>query len=60
MADPPSGTSVNVELVMLPTFMASLKVAVTAEVIATLVLAFVGVTELTVGAATSAVVNDHV
>jgi hypothetical protein len=45
---------------MLAAFMASLKVAVTSDVMATPVVVFVGVTEETVGGGTGAVVNDQV
>jgi hypothetical protein len=62
-ADPPAGVSVKVDPVIVDAFIASLNVAVTADVMATLVLAFNGVTAVTVGAgggAAAAVVNDQV
>jgi hypothetical protein len=46
--------------VILAEVIASLKVAVTADVMSTPVLPFVGVTAVTVGAGTGAVVNDQV
>jgi hypothetical protein len=58
-ADPPAGVSVNVELVKVEASMASLKVAVTVDEMATPVLPLAGVTEVTVGAGAAAVVNDQ-
>jgi hypothetical protein len=60
MADPPSGVSVKVDPVIVEESMASLKVAVTFDVMATPVLAFAGVTELTAGAASATVVKVQV
>jgi hypothetical protein len=51
---------VKVEPVIVKEFIASLKVAVTADVIAMPVLVFAGVTAVIVGAGTAAVVNDQV
>jgi hypothetical protein len=57
---PPCGVNVNVDEVIVAAFIAALNVAVTADVIATPVEAFVGVTAVTVGAgAAAAVVNVH-
>jgi hypothetical protein len=56
-ADPPAGTSVNVEPVRLAAFMASLNVAVTVEVMATPVALLSGVTAVTVGTGPCAVVK---
>jgi hypothetical protein len=59
-AAPPCGVSVKVELVIVAAFIAVLKVAVMADVIAPPVEALVGVTAVTVGAgAAAAVVNVH-
>jgi hypothetical protein len=55
--DPPCGVSVNVDPVILEGFIASLNVAVIADVTATPVLWFVGLTEETIGAGPAAVVK---
>ena len=60
IALPPWGVKVKVELVRVEAFIAALKVAVTVVVRATPVLAFVGVTAVTVGAGAEAVVKDQV
>jgi hypothetical protein len=51
---------VKVEPVIVEEFIVSLNVAVTADVIATPVLAFAGVTAVIVGGGTAAVVNVQV
>jgi hypothetical protein len=57
--EPPPPVSVNVEVVIVVEFIASLKVAVTGEVIATPVEPDAGVTAVTVGGVAATVVNVH-